>query len=125
MSEVTYTGSSDFQIFSAADFEKADVKDQNKVTFAKGVPTEVSKSAAKALVSDDGIFGPYSFEEAEQGKGSEADGDGEDDKGDDDVVLDDEPVTSGEAATTEGTADPSLSTEGGKKTGKGSSTRNR
>jgi hypothetical protein len=62
MTNVTYTGTADFQEFSAADFKKAGVEDQNKVRFANGESTEVSESAAEALTAEDGLFGGHSFE---------------------------------------------------------------
>jgi hypothetical protein len=64
--KVKYTGTSDFQEFGAEDFKKADVNNQKKVVFAKGEPTEVSPQAGKALLSDEGLFGPYAFEEVEE-----------------------------------------------------------
>lgn len=64
--KVKYTGTSDFQEFSKADFEKAGVEDQGKVRFAKDEPKDISESAAEALLSKDGVFGDYSFEEADE-----------------------------------------------------------
>lgn len=69
MSQVKYTGSSDFQIFEKKDFEKAGVDDQGKVTFARGEPTEVTESAAQALTStdrDESIFYAHSFVEVDE-----------------------------------------------------------
>ena len=85
MTQVKYTGTSDFQIFSKADFEKAGVNDQNKVTFARGEPQEVSEAAAKALTSTDSeesIFHDFSFVEVDE-EGKEVEKPKETPKGDD------------------------------------------
>lgn len=66
--KVKYTGTSDFQSFSKADFEKAEV-DQNKLTFERGVPVEVPDEVGQALVSKEGVFGDFSFEEADDEEG--------------------------------------------------------
>lgn len=60
--KVAYTGTSDFQEFSAADFEKAGIEDGKKIKFAQGKPTEVDDAIGEALVSKEGFFGDYSFE---------------------------------------------------------------
>ena len=76
MTKVIYTGTADFQEFSKADFEKAGVEDQNKVRFAKGEPTEVSDSAAEALLAtkeDESIFFDHSFEAADDDEGGDSD----------------------------------------------------
>lgn len=78
MMKVSYTGTSDFQEFSAADFKKAGVEGQNKVSFPKGVPTKVSDEAGQALISDEGVFGRHSFEqvdEADEEETTDADAD--------------------------------------------------
>lgn len=120
MVKVKYTGTSDFQIFNTADFEKAEIEDQKKVTFAQGEPTEVSEAAASALLSKGGIFGDFSFESAEEEeKPADSDSDGPPAG-----VEVDELDTSGEAATTEGTANAEVTASGGgRRTGRGSSTR--
>lgn len=130
MTNVTYTGESDFQVFSSADFKKAKVEDQNKVTFAKGVPQEVSEAAAKALTSEDGVFGRHSFELSDEDETTdEATDDPNTDsgEGDDELDLDAEPApaTSGKAAKTEGTVETTTTVGEGKSTGRGSSTRTR
>jgi hypothetical protein len=74
---VKYTGNADFQVFSAADFKKADLE-QNQLKFAKGEPKKVKDEVGQALTSEDGIFGDFSFEEVtddgEAADNSEADG---------------------------------------------------
>ena len=66
--KIVYTGPSDFQEFSKADFAKASIE-HNKIHFAKNVPQEVADEVAAALVSKDAdespIFYDYSFEEVE------------------------------------------------------------
>lgn len=60
--KVAYTGSADFQEFSHQDFAKADL-DQNKLSFPNGEAIEVDDAVGEALISDEGIFGAFSFEE--------------------------------------------------------------
>lgn len=119
MSKVTYTGSSDFQIFTSADFKKGGVDDQNKVTFTRGEPTEVSDAAAAALTGEEGVFGPYLFEASDESETADT---GFGDEADPNPQVGDAPATSGEAATTEGTTS-SATTAGTRSTGRGSSTR--
>ena len=59
---VKYTGTSDFQEFSAADFKKAGVEGK-KTSFPQGESVEVDDSVGQALIAKDGIFGDFSFEE--------------------------------------------------------------
>lgn len=118
--KVKYTGDSDFQIFDAADFKKAELEGR-KTVFAKDQSIEVDDAIGDALTSDEGLFGPYSFEKVEEDESSEA-GAG------DDLELDldaDAPLeTSGKGAITEGTLS-ATTTSSTKSTGKGSSTRAR
>lgn len=123
MTQVKYDGTSDFQIFTKADFEKAGVDDQGKVTFAKGEPTEVSEAAAAALLSsdaDESIFHDFVFSEVEEDE--EPRGEGEADLDEEDAP----PLPKGavdkkaEAADTSGST--SSDTTGGS-TGAGTSTR--
>lgn len=118
--KVKYTGKSDFQEFSAADFKKAEVDDQNKVSFPKGEAVEVSDAAGEALTSKEGIFGQHSFEQVED----EASDEGQLEFDADAEVVQDPPAESGKAAKTEGTAD-ATATAGTRSTGRGSSTRSR
>lgn len=64
--KVVYTGTSDVQQFGADDFKKADIDGQKKLTFNRGEAVEVSDEVGQALVSKEGIFGDYSFEEADE-----------------------------------------------------------
>lgn len=150
MTKVIYTGTSDFQTFDANDFKKANVEDQEKVTFAKDEPTEVSDSAAKALTSEEGIFGLHQFKlEDKTPETSETPEGVEDNSGDDSneerppadpeysQAADDSELETpsleveGEMATTEGTANSDADTTGtstpvkgtSKRTGRGTSTR--
>lgn len=133
--KVVYTGTADFQEFSAADFQKADIEDQKKVVFAKGEAVEVSDAAAEALTSNEGIFGGHSFElEKTDEPDSEADA-GEDKASSPEPQMSTpEPVgpaadevnelaTDGDEATTEGTAEATAAPA--TKTGRGSSTRSK
>lgn len=72
--KVAYTGTSDFQKFSKADFAKAGIEDGKNHSFARGEPTEVNDEIGEALVAKDGIFGDFSFvslEEVEEGDTNE------------------------------------------------------
>ena len=68
MKTIQYTGGSDVQEFSHADFAKADL-DQGKLRFKQGVPQEVEDDVADALTStspeESPIFHDFSFEEVE------------------------------------------------------------
>jgi membrane protein involved in colicin uptake len=68
MTFITYDGPSNFQEFSAADFNKADIE-QNKLVFERGVPKEVSDEVAQALTSTDPekspIFHDFAFSMAD------------------------------------------------------------
>lgn len=82
--KVKYTGTADFQEFSAADFKKAGVEGK-KVSFPRGEAVEVSDEVGQALVSDEGLFGGHSFEEvndeeeqADDGEANRADAGSED-----------------------------------------------
>ena len=59
---VKYMGTSDFQEFSAADFDKAGVQGK-KLSFARGASVEVDDAVGEALISKEGTFGDYAFEE--------------------------------------------------------------
>jgi hypothetical protein len=79
---IKYTGTSDFQEFSKADFDKADVEGGKKVRFAKDEPTEIDDALGQALVSKEGLFGDHSFvevdedgEEVDQSKGGSSSSD--------------------------------------------------
>ena len=120
--QVKYTGKSDFQEFSAADFKKAEVDDQNKVSFPKGEAVEVSDAAGEALISKEGVFGQHSFEQVEDEAETKSAED--ENAGNDEGVVETEPATSGKAASTEGTADATATTST-RSTGRGSSTRSR
>lgn len=63
--KLKYTGTADFQEFSAADFKKAGVDDARKVRFARGEATEVDDAVGEALVSKEGVFGDFKFEAVE------------------------------------------------------------
>lgn len=118
MTQVKYDGTSDFQIFTKSDFEKAGVEDQGKVTFAKGEPTEVSEAAAAALLStnsSESIFHDFSFsevDEEDQPKGAgEENPDGSNEDAD----------TSGSTSSdTSGSTGAGTSTRGGSRSGRGS-----
>ncbi len=80
MTEVIYNGPSDAYELDKADFKKADVEDQNKIRFDRGIPTEVSDAAAQALTEKgNAIFGEHDFslveseEEAEEARAAAAD----------------------------------------------------
>lgn len=60
---IEYTGTSDFQEFSKADFAQAGVE-QGKLSFPKNKPVEVPDEVAQALLSKEGVFGSFSFSEA-------------------------------------------------------------
>lgn len=66
MKKVVYDGMADYQVFSKADFSKADVE-QNQLKFKKGEVTEVEDSVADALLSSDGVFGGFNFREPKDG----------------------------------------------------------
>lgn len=61
---VQYSGTSDVQEFSKADFAKAGVE-QNMLRFRRGEAVEVPSAVADALLSPNGVFGGYSFDEME------------------------------------------------------------
>ena len=113
---IKYTGTSDFQEFGKADFDKAGVEGGKKLRFARNEPVEVDDTLAEALISKEGLFGDFSFEQADE----------EDD--------DTEPKSaaakakaaagSGAGASTEGTADGDGVT-GPTSTGRGTSTSSR
>lgn len=72
--KVKYTGTSDFQEFSAADFSKAGVE-QRKLSFARGEVVEVDDAVGEALTStdaDESIFWDFSFEQVEDDEESDA-----------------------------------------------------
>lgn len=78
MKTVVYKGTSNFQEFGKADFEKADI-DQGKLVFERDVPKEVSDEVFEALTAtkaeDSPIFYDAPFEAGPDT--SEEDGDSE------------------------------------------------
>ena len=77
--KVKYTGTSNFQVFGKADFEKAGVE-QDKLSFAKNKAVEVPDAIGQALVSKEGIFGSFSFEETEDEPETPSKSSGDDDQ---------------------------------------------
>ena len=63
--KVKYTGTSDFQEFSSADFKRAEIE-AKKTSFPRGVEVEVPDEVGQALISDEGLFGGHSFEQVEE-----------------------------------------------------------
>lgn len=64
MRTIAYVGTSDFQEFSKADFEKAGIEDAKSVRFARFEPTEVSAEIAEVLVNrNDTVFDDFLFED--------------------------------------------------------------
>lgn len=57
MATVIYKGKADFRTLAKADLIGVD--DFSKLTFAKGVPTEVSDEAAKALLDGKALYGKF------------------------------------------------------------------
>lgn len=118
--KVKYTGDSDAQTFDAADFKKGEVEGK-KTRFPKDEVVEVSDEVGQALTGNEGIFGPYSFEEVTEDEDTSTDSTDEAI----DADVDPELPAEGKAAKTEGTADATTTTGTGRSTGRGSSTRTR
>lgn len=131
--DVIYMGTADFQEFGPEDFQKANIEQDKRVRFPRGEAREVSDEVGTALVSDEGVFGDFEFVEADElteeqqemieARSQVPETNFPDSQGDGDPVDDSQLPAEGEAATTEGTADPAAgATSGPTSTGRGTST---